>query len=157
MAKSSAEALAPSPNLELSITRIFNAPRSLVFKMWAEPEHMDVWSAPNGFTIPAAGMDFRAGGVWHCHMRSPEGTDHRVRGVYREIIPNERLVFTHAWLDAKGKPGHETVVTVTLEDHGRRTKMTFHQGVFETVGSRSGHEGGWTECFGKLDTYLETL
>ena len=115
---------------------------------------MNVWSCPDGFTIPSADMDFRPGGAFHCHMRSPDGEDHRLQGVYREIVPNERLVFTHVWLDGAGRPGHETLVTVTFADHGDKTRMTFHQGEFSSVASRDGHASGWNQCFDKLATYI---
>jgi uncharacterized protein YndB with AHSA1/START domain len=63
-------------------------------------------------------------------------------------------VFTHAWDDEHGKPGHETVVTVTLVERDGKTEMTFRQGVFKSVESRDGHNGGWTECFDRLEELL---
>ena len=66
-------------------------------------------------------------------MRSPEGTDQWQQGIYREIVEPERLVFTYAWEDAEGKPGHETLVTVTFAEHDGKTKLTVHQAVFESV------------------------
>ena len=77
-------------------------------------------------------------------MRAPDGSEHRKRGVYREIVEPERLVFTYASEDADGNPGHETLVTVTFADVGGQTKLTLHQGVFESVVARNAHEGGWT-------------
>ena len=91
---------------EFTIERVFDAPRDLVFRMWANGEHMNKWGCPKGFTILESGGDFRPGGACHARMRGPDGSDHRLQGTYSEIIPNERLVFTHAWLDAEGKPGH---------------------------------------------------
>lgn len=148
------EPIERSTDRELVVTRIFDAPRSLVFKMWAEPEHMSRWCVPRGFTAPSGGMDFRPGGVWHSHMRSPEGHDYRLRGVYREIVKNERIVFTHAWVDEGGRPGHETLVTVSFADHGKKTMLVFHQAVFESKASRDSHEGGWTECLDSLERYV---
>jgi uncharacterized protein YndB with AHSA1/START domain len=87
-------------------------------------------------------------------MRSPEGRDLWLGGVYREIVAPERLVFTHAWDSADGKPGHETVATVTLVDQGGKTKMTFEQAFFESVEQRDGHQGGWSECFERLAQHL---
>jgi uncharacterized protein YndB with AHSA1/START domain len=79
-----------------------------------------------------------------------------VGGVYREIVPNERLVFTHAWDGEDGRPGHETRVTVTLADApGGKTKMTFRQAAFASKASRDGHEGGWGESFDRLAEYLD--
>ena len=146
---------------ELNLERVFDAPRDMVFRMWAEGEHMNKWSCPEGFTIPDSGGDFRPGGGWHAHMRGSDGSDHRLQGVYREIVPDERLVFTHAWLDDKGEPGPETVVTVTFadedEDEDGKTRMKFHQGIFSSPQSRDGHFGGWTESFDKLADYLKEL
>jgi uncharacterized protein YndB with AHSA1/START domain len=106
----------------LVITRSFDAPRSLVFKAWTEREHLVHWSAPKGFTITHSEGDLRPGGAWRACMRSPDGVDLWLGGVYREIVEPERLVFTHAWEDADGKRGHETLVTVTLTEHaGRRS------------------------------------
>jgi uncharacterized protein YndB with AHSA1/START domain len=87
-------------------------------------------------------------------MRSPEGTNHWLRGVYREIVEPERLVFTYAWEDAEGNPGHEMLVTVTFADLGGKTKLTMHQAVFESFTARAEHQSGWTECLDRLAAYL---
>ena len=142
---------------ELLITRLFKAPRALVFKAWTTPEHLAHWSGPHGFTTPHHAMDLRPGGAYRACLRAPDGTEHWVQGVYREIVEPERLVFTHAWEDANGNPGHQTLVTITFADHGGRTMMTFHQAQFESVASRDGHRGGWTGSFERLETYLEQL
>jgi uncharacterized protein YndB with AHSA1/START domain len=139
---------------ELVIKRVFDAPRELVFKAWTDPEHLKQWSAPEGFTIPVAEGDLRPGGKWRSMMQKPDGTELWLGGVYREIVEPERLVFTHAWDDKNGKPGHETVVTVTLVERDGKTEMTFRQGLFESVESRDGHQGGWTECFDRLEELL---
>jgi uncharacterized protein YndB with AHSA1/START domain len=89
-------------------------------------------------------------------MRSPEGTGHHLRGVYREIVPPERLVFTHCWVDEQGAPGPETLVTVTLVDRDGRTEMLFHQALFVSIEARDGHEQGWTSCFERLAELLTT-
>jgi uncharacterized protein YndB with AHSA1/START domain len=143
-----------SAERELVITRVFDAPRALVFKVWTEPERLVRWWGPEGFTVPSCEMDLRPGGAFRFLMRSPEGTDHRLQGVYREIVEPERLVFTWAWVDADGKPGHETLVTVTFAEHGAKTKLTLHQAVFESVESRDSHEEGWTECLDRLAVCL---
>ena len=139
---------------QLTITRIFEAPVALVFAAWTRPEHLLRWSCPRGFTIPHSQGDIRPGGSFRTCMRSPQGEDHWLGGTYREIVENRRLVFTHAWDDAEGKPGHETLVTVTLEDLGGRTRLTLHQAFFLTASSRAGHEGGWSESLDKLAEHL---
>ena len=142
---------------ELVITRIFDAPRALVFKAWTEPDRAARWWGPQGFVTAYCNMDVRPGGAFRVCMRSPEGTEHWKQGVYREVVEPERLVFTFAWEDAEGKPGHETVVTVTFAEHGTRTKLTLHQGVFETVAARDSHQSGWTSTLERLAHYIGNL
>lgn len=150
------EAAASTGERELTITRLLDAPRSLVFKVWTQPEHMVRWLGPKGFTAPSCELDLRPGGTWRACIRSPEGNDHRMQGVYREIVPPERLVFTFAW-EEDGVPGHETLVTVTFAEQAGRTLFTFHQATFESVESRDSHHGGWSSCFDRLADYLASL
>lgn len=135
---------------ELSITRVFNAPRHLVFEAWTNPEHLKRWCAPHDFDIPTAEGELKPGGAWRSSMRKSDGTLLKMGGTYREIVPNERLVFTHAWDEETGGSGHETVVTLTFDDQDGKTLMHFHQANFATKESRDGHEGGWTQCFDRL-------
>ena len=113
MAERSSAAI-ESTERELVITRVLDAPRRLVFKAWTEPERVVRWWGPQGFTMPSCKMDVRPGGAFRFCMRSPDGADHWLQGVYREIVEPERLVLTWAWEDAEGKPGHETQVTVSF-------------------------------------------
>nr|RNJ66175.1 MAG: SRPBCC domain-containing protein [Leptolyngbya sp. IPPAS B-1204] len=147
------ESLATSER-ELTITRIFDAPRSLVFQVWTQPEHFARWLGPKDFTTTFCQMDVRLGGTYRACIQSPEGTDHWMQGIYQEIVKPERLVFTFAWEDEQGKPKHQTLVTVTLAEQGRKTRMTFHQAIFESVESRNSHQTGWSECFDRLEVYL---
>ena len=88
-------------------------------------------------------------------MRSPDGTRHCRHGIYREIVPPARLVFTYAWEDAAGDLGHETLVTVTFADAGRgKTRLTLHQALFETESARDAHQGGWASCMERFAAYL---
>jgi uncharacterized protein YndB with AHSA1/START domain len=141
---------------ELVITRILDAPPSLVFQAWTAREHLVRWSCPHRFTLTHCEGDLRPGGAWRSCMHSADGEDLWLSGVYREIVEPERLVFTHAWEDARGKRGHETLVTVTFAAQGGKTKMTFRQAFFESVEERDGHQGGWTECFDRLAELLLT-
>jgi uncharacterized protein YndB with AHSA1/START domain len=118
---------------------------------------MSQWSCPHGFVITRGEMDFRPGGTWSATMRSPQGEDLTLGGVYRLIVKNERIVFTHAWLDGEGNPGPETLVAVSFAGEGRKTRMTFDQTGFDSEASRNGHEGGWSECFERLAGYLAQL
>jgi uncharacterized protein YndB with AHSA1/START domain len=139
----------------LVIERIFDAPRSLVFKAWTEPERLMRWWGPNGVTTVSCKMDLRAGGAWRISMRC-RGNEERQQGVFREIVEPERLVFTYAFEDPTGNPGHETLVTVTFAEHGGKTKLTLKQAVFDTVATRDDHVRGWSEALGHLTEYLAT-
>ena len=153
MAERSSAAI-ESTERELVITRVLDAPRRLVFKAWTEPERVVRWWGPQGFTMPSCKMDVRPGGAFRFCMRSPDGTDHWLQGVYREIAEPERLVLTWAWEDAEGKPGHETLVTVSFAEHGAKTKLTLHQAVFESITARDSHQGGWTSSLDRLAEYV---
>jgi uncharacterized protein YndB with AHSA1/START domain len=141
----------------LTITRVFAAPRHLVFEAWTKKEHLDQWSAPQGFTIPFSKGDVRPGGAWRCSMRPPNGIEYGLGGTYREVVEDTLLVFTHAWDDEEGRPGHETVLTVEFVDHGEKTKIILEQANFATNRSRDSHHGGWTECLECLAEYLAKI
>ena len=139
---------------ELVITRVFNAPRRLVFKAWTEPEHLVRWWGPRGFTTISGRMDVRPGGTWFRAMRAPDGSEHRKCGVYREIVAPERLVFTYLSEDAGGNSAPETLVTVTFADLDGKTRLTLRQALFESIAARDLHRGGWTECLERFAEYL---
>jgi uncharacterized protein YndB with AHSA1/START domain len=141
---------------ELTITRMIDAPRPLVFKAWTDPEQIARWWGPKGFVTVDYEMDIRPGGVYRFRMRSPEGTDHRKRGVYHEIVEPERLVFSFAWEEPDGTLGHETLLTITLEDLGQKTRLTLRQGIFDTVATCKSHVGGWTSCLERFAQYMIT-
>jgi len=147
-------AVAPTAERELVVSRLIDAPRRLVFKAWTEPEQVARWWGPQGFTTTYCKMDVRPGGTFRFCMRSPAGTDHWKRGVYREIVAPERLVFTFAWEDADGKPGHELLTTITFADHGTGTMLTLHQAVFETTEACDDHRRGWTSCLERFAEYM---
>jgi uncharacterized protein YndB with AHSA1/START domain len=98
---------------QLTITRILNTPRNLVFKVWTQPEHFSQWLSPKDFTTIGCQMNVQVGRMYRAYIRSPEGNDHWMQGVYRDVIEPERLVFTFAWEDENSQPKHETLVTVT--------------------------------------------
>jgi uncharacterized protein YndB with AHSA1/START domain len=142
---------------ELVVTRLIDAPRSLVFKAWTQPEHVARWWGPKGFVTIHCDMDIRVGGAYRCAMRSPQGTEHWKVGVYREIVEPERIVFTFAWEDADGKPGHELLTTVTLAEEGTKTRLTLRQAAFETTEWRDDHVIGWTSCLDRFAEYMLTV
>lgn len=154
MAATRSSAAEAASDRELTITRVFDAPRSLVFKVWTDPEHLARWFGPRDWATPSVQADIRPGGAYRIGVRSPKGDDHRMTGVYREIVAPERIVFTFAWEDAAGKPGHETLVTVTFAEQDGKTALTFHQAIFETVSARDDHTKGWVSVLDRLETYL---
>jgi uncharacterized protein YndB with AHSA1/START domain len=150
------EAAARPAARELLITRAFDAPRRLVFRAWTDPAHLVRWWGPRGFTTPFCKMDAQPGGTWRVCMRSPEGSEHWLRCIYREVLEPERLVFSWAWEDAQGEPGHETLVSVDFVEVGAKTKLIVHQAVFESIEARDAHQRGWTGCLDCLEEYLAT-
>jgi uncharacterized protein YndB with AHSA1/START domain len=141
-------------DLDLIVTRLIDAPRAMVFKAWTDPTQVARWWGPKGYVTTHCEMDIREGGAYRCCMRSPEGTDHWKRGVYREILAPERIVFTFAWEDPTGHPGHQTLITVTFEEAGAKTQLTLRQRVFDTVENRDSHRIGWTSCLERFAEYM---
>ena len=140
----------------LKIERVFDAPRDLVFKAWTEPEHMSRWWGPRGFKSTVLKNELRPGGAYRIHMLGPDG-DHWTQGVYREVVPPERLVMVGSWADAKGNPTRpETTLTLLFEDLGEKTKLTLHNAIFESVTARDAHNNGWTSALDCLAEYLST-
>jgi uncharacterized protein YndB with AHSA1/START domain len=112
----------------LAITRVFDAPPDTVFRAWTDPELARAWWSPRGFTTVSCEMDVRPGGAWRVRLRSPSGRIHAEEGLFREVSAGERLVFSQVWDDPSGKPGVESLVTVTFEPHGTAaTKVRFEQ------------------------------
>jgi uncharacterized protein YndB with AHSA1/START domain len=142
----------------LVITRIFDAPRELVFKAWTDPRHLVHWMGPRGFRSTVLHSDLRAGGAYRIHMRGPEGDDHWTQGVFREIVEPERLVMVGSWADANGNPtSPQTVLTITLEEDGGKTRLTLHQAIFESITACDEHRGGWNSSLDRLAEYLATV
>ena len=136
------------------ITRILDAPPSLVFKAWTDPAHLAQWWGPKGFTNPVCEIDVRPGGALRIVMRAPDGAEHPMTGTFKEIVENERLVFTVVAVDRDGKPLLEALTTVTFAEQGGMTKLTVHA---SAVGLASiaaqmlgGMEAGWTQSLERL-------
>ncbi len=141
---------------ELLITRTFDAPASLIFALWSQPEHFKRWMGPGSYDCPMAEFDFRVGGSYRAVIRSKDTGDSGFAGVYREIVPNRRLVFTFAWTNTGPSAGVETLITITFAEKNGKTVQTFHQTPFLNVEARDRHIGGWDSAFDKLKTYAET-
>jgi len=139
---------------ELVITRIFDAPRELVFKAWTDPARLQQWWGPKEFTNPVCELDLRPGGAIRIHMRGPDGAIYPMTGVYHEIVEPERLGFTSAALDEKGKPLFEVLNTVTFAEHGGKTKLTVHASVARATAEAApylkGMPQGWSQSLDRL-------
>ena len=137
----------------LEITRTFDAPRGLLFRLWADPAHRMRWWGPEGMGLSELEMDFVEGGNWRMVMRHVSGYDHHVHGTFREIDEPSRLSFTYINDDDQ----RETVVTMEFVDLGTRTEMRFRQAPFQTEGAREGHNWGWNSTFDLLSAYARTV
>jgi uncharacterized protein YndB with AHSA1/START domain len=139
---------------ELEIVRIFDAPRDLVFRAWTDPKHMAQWWGPKGFTNTVDQMDVKPGGAWRIIMRAPDGSEYPSQGVYREIIPPERLVFTNTAVDKDGNVIIDGFTTVTFADQDGKTKLTLQtRGTAKVAYAANylkGMETGWTQSLERL-------
>jgi len=158
----STAAAAATSDRELVLTRIIDAPREKVFRAWTEPQLLKQWFAPLPYTTPVAELDVRPGGANLIVMRGPDGNDMPNRGVYLEVVKNERLVFTdaytHAW-EPSAKPF--MTVILTFENEGSRTRYTARVAHW-TAADREAHEKmgfhrGWGQCADQLAALVAKL
>jgi uncharacterized protein YndB with AHSA1/START domain/DNA-binding transcriptional ArsR family regulator len=145
---------------ELTLTRVFDAPRELVFKAWTDPRLVAEWWGPHGFTNPVVELDLHPGGAIYILMRLPDGRDNPMKGTFHEIVPPERLVFTSTALeDEAGNPQLEVRNTVTFAEQGSQTLLTLHAMVVHgtaeaAVQALAGMEAGWSQSLEKLTAFL---
>ena len=144
----------PLVEREVTITRLLDAPRDLVFSMWTDAKHLVAWWGPHGYDIPLCEADPRPGGKILIHMRAPDGGVHPMSGVYNEVVPHERIVFT-SYVDLPdGTRVLESRNVVLFETVGRRTKVTLYVAAsgFTELARRmlAGMEPGWATCLDKL-------
>lgn len=139
--------------LVLTIERVFDAPRELVFRVWSSPEHIVRWWGPKGYRLGHCEMEFREGGAWRFAMQPRPDYQHWIHGVYREIRPPERLAFTYI----NDADGQEMLVELDFLAEGQKTRLKFRQAEFMSVLERNAHNGGWTETFDIVDIYLDLL
>ncbi len=134
----------------LTINRRFNAPPEKVYAAWTDPEKLAHWMGPVGTKSVRAECDLRVGGRYAIKMIMPDD-EHNVGGVYREIVPNQKIVFTWAW---RSTPERESLVTVTFKKDGDGTIMTLLHEQFFDEKARDDHNRGWTGTMDKLEAYL---
>jgi uncharacterized protein YndB with AHSA1/START domain len=148
---------------DLILTRIINAPRAAVFRCWTEPELLKQWFTPRPYTTPVVETDVRPGGANYILMRSPEGQEIPNRGVYLDVVKNERLVFTDAYTKAwepSGKPF--MTVVLTFEDAGAgKTKYTavvrHWSEADREAHEKMGFHDGWGKATDQLEAVARTL
>ena len=156
--KRSALTVTTPSDREVVMTRGFAAPRRLVWEAWTKPDHMPRWMlGPEGWTMPVCEIDLRPGGTHRSVWRHPDGNEMTIRGVYREIVPPERLVYTDSW----GESATETIDTLVLtEDEGRTTMtltMLYPTQEARDAALRTGMEEGMGQSFARLDAYATNL
>ncbi len=151
-----------SADRDLVLTRLIDAPREKVYRAWTDPELLKQWFAPKPYTTPVVEIDVRPGGSANFVMRGPDGKDMPNRGVYLEVVPNEKLVSTDAFVKA-WEPSEKPFMTLTLtfEDEGGpgsgKTRYTAHVRHW-TVADREAHEKmGFHEGWGLCTDQLEAL
>jgi uncharacterized protein YndB with AHSA1/START domain len=143
---------------EIVMTRVFDAPRDLVFEAHTSCEHMSNWWGPRKYDVASCDVDFRPGGAWRVVHKGPEGEIHGFRGEFREILRPERIVWTFEY---EGMPGHVSVDTVTFQERDGKTTLVVTS-VFDNLQDRdgmlqSGMEEGAAETWDRLEEYLEVL
>jgi uncharacterized protein YndB with AHSA1/START domain len=135
----------------LTIKRRLKAPPAKVFAAWSDPEKVKRWMGPGEGKALSVECDLRAGGRYRWVMQSPDGEIHDVSGVYREVVADEKLVFTWAW---KTTPERESLVTVLLKPDGEGTLLTLTHEQFFDEAARGRHQYGWNSALDKLETSL---
>ena len=132
----------------LTIKRRLNAPPAKVYGAWTEPEKIAGWFGPAGVETLRAELDVRVSGRFRIVMRALDGQEHDVSGVYREVVPNQKLVFSWAW---RTTPERESLVTVTFKGDGDGTILTLlHEQFFDET-ARDRHHFGWSGAIDKLE------
>jgi uncharacterized protein YndB with AHSA1/START domain len=143
---------------EVVMTRVFDAPRRLVFEAWTSPKHLPHWMlGPEGWTMPVCEIDLRPGGAWHFVWRRADGTEMGMRGVYKEIKPPERLVCTESW----GGDWPETINTLVLSEKDGKTTMSqtvlYPSKEARDTAMKTGMKDGASVSFERLADYLRKI
>jgi uncharacterized protein YndB with AHSA1/START domain len=143
---------------EVAMTRVFDAPRRLVFEAWTNPEHVPHWMiGPEGWTMPVCEIDLRAGGSWHFVWRKADGSEMDMRGAYREVRAPDRLVSTESW----GPEWPETINTLTLTERDGRTTATitvlYPSKDARDAALKTGMKEGAGQSYDRLEKLLGTM
>lgn len=145
------DALEERPSL--TFVRRYAAPPDRVWRAWTEPAAIKQWFGPADEPVAEAELDLRVGGRFRILFGGRDGREHEVQGVYQEVVPVEKLVFTWTW--PRSTPERESLVTILLRRDGDGTELVFKHERFFDQAARDGHEQGWTGAFVKLERFLE--
>ena len=144
--------IATEDKTSLQIRRTYKQPVAAVYAAWSDPEQMKHWMGPSDdFGEAEVTMDVRVGGRYRLVMHAPNGETHRVGGVYKEIVPNRKLVYTWAW---ESTPERESLVTVEFAPSGTGTEIVVTHQRFADTETRDKHQQGWNGCLDRLGRYL---
>ena len=136
----------------LVLTRSYPVAPEKVWRAWTDPQALKQWFGPGeASSVGLAEIDLRTGGRYHIRFRTPDGEDHDVSGIYREVVKNRRLVFTWAW---KSTPERVSLVSIDLRPQGTSTEFVFRHEQFFDQAARDRHEQGWSATFVKLERFL---
>jgi len=138
-------------NPSLTLKRWLNAPPAKVYAAWTDPEKLMGWFGPHGATMLDAQIDARVGGRFHAVFRTSDGEEHSVSGVFREVIPNQKLIFTWAW---RSTPERQSSVTIVLRDEGDATLLTLLHEQFFDESARDRHRVGWVGTLDRLEAFF---
>jgi uncharacterized protein YndB with AHSA1/START domain len=135
----------------LTLKRRLKAPPASVYAAWTDPEKVVKWFGPDSGPVEQAEFDVRVGGRYAVTFRTENGEQHHVSGVYREVVPNQKLSFTWAW---RSTPERESLVTVLIKPDGDGSLLTLNHEKFFNEKARDDHRHGWTGCLDKLVAYF---
>ena len=141
----------------LTLQRTFPVAPEKVWRAWTDPEALKRWFGPGTVQEPVAvaDLDVRVGGRFRIVFGGPKGTQHECAGMYKEVVPNRKLVFTWCWPNST--PERVSQVTILFKAAGGGTDLQFRHEQFFDEAARDGHQRGWTETFVKLEAFLKTL
>ena len=137
---------------EIVLTRVLDAPRDLVFRMWSDPKHLAEWWGPDGFSVPVCEIDLRPGGALRLQMRAPDGSIYPMVGIFTEVVVPERLAF------ATKVGANEYLTTVTFAEENGRTRLTLVTQLTKGLArSLANSERGWTQALARLGEHLGSV
>jgi uncharacterized protein YndB with AHSA1/START domain len=159
MSATARAAAKPIGETEVVLTRVFDAPRALVFRIWTEPHHLAKWWGPRDFTNAVCELDVRVGGRIFIEMHAPDGTVYPMTGTFREVVAPERLVLAAVAEDRNGNALLEGLITATFEDEGGKTRLTVREKAVALAPAAgpmlARMETGWAQSLFRLESEVQ--